>query len=149
MVVEGLDTTNFWLAVIAIVSVIEIFALAAGVWFFYHLYLKTTRAANELEARYLMPLSTLNTRVNRFLDEAEDLAERVKDADSAVRNRIKHVADAGNVAVAAVRARSWPIVGILRGLRVAMDVIFDNWPPPRRTYKTPGAADRASTWSQS
>jgi hypothetical protein len=149
MVVEGLDTTNFWLAVIAIVSVIQIFALAAGAWFSYHLYLKTTRVANELEARYLMPLSTLNTRVNRFLDEAEDLAERVKDADSAVRNRIRHVADAGNVAVAAVRARSWPIVGILRGLRVAMDVIFDNWPPPRRTYKTPGAADRASTWSQS
>lgn len=149
MVVEGLDTTNFWLAVIAIVSVIQIFALAVGAWFSYHLYLKTTRVANELEARYLMPLSTLNTRVNRFLDEAEDLAERVKDADSAVRNRIKHVADAGNVAVAAVRARSWPIVGILRGLRVAMDVIFDNWPPPRRTYKSPGTADRASTWSQS
>ncbi len=30
MVVEGLETTNFWLAVIAIVSVIQIFVLVAG-----------------------------------------------------------------------------------------------------------------------
>ncbi|MGH9148030.1 MAG: hypothetical protein ACRD1Q_15070 [Vicinamibacterales bacterium] len=149
MVVEGLDTTNFWLAVMAIVSVIQICVLVAGAWFCYHLYVKTTRVANELEARYLMPLSMLNTRVNGFLDEAEDIAVRVKDAESAVRNGIRHVADTGNVAVAAVRARSWPIVGILRGLRVAMDVLFDNWPPPRGTYKTPSTAGRASTWSQS
>ncbi len=93
MVVEGLETTNFWLAVIAIVSVIQIFVLVAGAWFSYHLYVKTTKVANELEARYLMPLSTLNTRVNRILDEAEDIAGRVKDAESAVRNGIRHVAD--------------------------------------------------------
>jgi hypothetical protein len=146
MVVEGLDTTNFWLAVIAIVSVIQILGLAAGAWFSYHLYVKTTRVANELESRYLMPL---NTRVNRILDEAEDIAGRVKDAEAAVRTRIRHVADTGSVAVAAVRARSWPVVGILRGLRVAMDVLFDNWPPPRRMYKTPGEASRPATWSQS
>jgi hypothetical protein len=144
MVVEGLDTTNFWLAVIAIVSVIQIIALIAGAWFSYHLYMKTTRVASELESRYLLPL---NTRVNRILDEAEDIAERVKDAETAVRNRIRNVADTGNVAVAAVRARSWPIVGILRGLRVAMDVLFDNWPPPRRTRPTTGSAGRASNWS--
>jgi hypothetical protein len=144
MVVEGLDTTNFWLAVIAIVSVIQIIALIGGAWFSYHLYVKTTRVASELESRYLLPL---NTRVNRILDEAEDIAERVKDAETAVRNRIRNVADTGNVAVAAVRARSWPIVGILRGLRVAMDVLFDNWPPPRRPRPTTGSAGRASSWS--
>jgi hypothetical protein len=146
MIVQGLETTNFWLAVIAIVSVIQILALVGGAWFSYHLYVKTIRVANELESRYLMPL---NTRVNRILDEAEDIAGRVKDAETAVRNRIRHVADSGNVAVAAVRARSWPLVGILRGVRVAMDVLFDNWPPPRRTHSTPGTAGRASTWSQS
>jgi hypothetical protein len=146
MIVQGLETTNFWLAVIAIVSVLQILALVGGAWFSYHLYVKTTRVANELESRYLMPL---NTRVNRILDEAEDIAGRVKDAETAVRNRIRHVADSGNVAVAAVRARSWPLVGILRGVRVAMDVLFDNWPPPRRTHSTPGTAGRASTWSQS
>jgi hypothetical protein len=146
MIVQGLETTNFWLAVIAIVSVIQILALVGGAWFSYHLYVKTTRVANELESRYLMPL---NTRVNRILDEAEDIAGRVKDAETAVRNRIRHVADSGNVAVAAVRARSWPLVGILRGVRVAMDVLFDNWPPPRRTHSTSGTAGRASTWSQS
>ena len=146
MVVEGLETTNLWLAVIAIVSVIQIMVLIVGAWFSYHLYVKTTRAANELESRYLMPL---NTRVNRILDEAEDIAGRVKDAESAVRNRIRHVADTGNEAVAAVRARSWPLVGILRGVRVAMDVLFDNWPPPRRTYQTPRTTGRTSSWSQS
>lgn len=144
MIVQGLETTNFWLAVMAIVSVIQILALVGGAWFSYHLYVKTTRVASELESRYLMPL---NTRVNRILDEAEDIAGRVKDAETAVRNRIRHVADSGNVAVAAVRARSWPLVGILRGVRVAMDVLFDNWPPPRRAHSTPGTAGRASTQS--
>lgn len=142
--VEGLETTNFWLAIIAIVSVIQIVVLIAGAWFLYHLYAKTSKVANELESRYLMPL---NTRVNRILDEAEDIAGRVKDAETAVRNSIRHVADTGNVAVAAVRSRSWPVVGILRGIRVAMDVLFDNWPPPRRTPPRPGAAGRASSWS--
>lgn len=142
--VEGLETTNFWLAIIAIVSVIQIVALIAGAWFSYHLYVRTARAATELESRYLMPL---NTRVNRILDDAEDIAGRVKDAETAVRNSIRHVADTGNVAVAAVRSRSWPVVGILRGIRVAMDVLFDNWPPPRRTPPRPGATGRASSWS--
>jgi hypothetical protein len=148
MVVEGLETTNFWLAVIAVVSVIQILVLMGGAWLFYHLYMKTAKVANDLESHYLIPL---NTRMNKVLDEAEDLADRVKDAELAVRSRFRHVADTGNVAVAAVRARSWPVVGILRGLRVAMDVLFDNWPPPRvsRTTNTRSAGGRGSTWSQS
>lgn len=149
MVVEGLETTNFWLAVMAIVSVIQSLVLIGVAWFSYHVYVKTTRAANDLESRYLMPLSH---RMNRIMDEAEDIAGRVKDTEAAVRNRIRHVADTGNVAMAAVRARSWPVVGILRGLRVAMDVLFDNWPPPRTTHTTRKRGDvagGAATWSQS
>ena len=61
--------------------------------------------ANELESRYLMPL---NTRVNRILDEAEDLAGRVRMLKPRCAKPYQARGRLRECAVAAVRARSWP-----------------------------------------
>ena len=120
--ISGLDTTNFWLGVIAIVSVLEFLALVAAVWLAYRLYMRSMTILQELEVRHVAPLTA---RATRILDEVQQITGRVRDAEDVMRDGIRKVADTGIYAVTAMKARSWPIIGLARGLRAGLEAIFD------------------------
>lgn len=121
MRLEGLDTTNVWLGIMAIVSVLQILALGTVACFAYLLYSRAMKVLNELEARHVAPLTA---RVHEVLDEVQHVTARVKDAEVKVRDKIKQAASVGSFAVAAMKTRSWPILGIVRAVRAGAETLL-------------------------
>jgi hypothetical protein len=149
MTLEGLDTMNFWLRIIAIVSVVQILALGAVACFAYLLYKRAVKVLNDLETRHV----ALAARVHGVLDEVLKVTIRVKNAEDKVRDKIRQAATVGSLAVEAVKTRSWPIVGIVRAIRVGAETLlargerrFDRPTDDRRTSMMQGGSDvRATT----
>ena len=120
MISNGLDTTNFWLATIAIVTVLQLLLFGAAAWLAYRLYSQAMTVLCELEARHVAPVTA---RVHCILDEVQEITSRVRDAEGVVRHKVKLVAETGRYAVAAMRARTWAIVGLARGVRAGLAVL--------------------------
>jgi hypothetical protein len=115
-----LDTTNFWLGIIAIATVLELLALGCVAWFAYSAYSRIMTRLNELETRYVAPLGD---QAGLILKEVQQFVGRVNGAQHAVRTKVKQVADAGSLAAAKLRTRAWPLVGVLRGIRAGLVVL--------------------------
>jgi len=122
MTIDGLETTNLWLGIIAIVSVLQILALGAVAWFGYRAYHRAIMVLSELESRHVAPLSG---RVSRILDEVQHVTARVKDAEDVVRDKVRLVAHTGSLAVTTLKARTWLLIGIVRGVRAGLAVLRD------------------------
>jgi len=121
MRLEGLETTNVWLGIIAIVSVLQILALGTVACFAYLLYSRAMKVLNELETRHVAPLTA---RVHEVLDEVQQVTTRVRDAEDKVRDKIRQAATVGSLAEEAVKTRSWPIVGIVRAIRAGAETLL-------------------------
>ena len=112
-----LATTNVWLAVIAITSVVQlliVLALLVGALRFYRRIEKTV---DDITEKHIAPVSA---RAHEVIDEIEDVMARVRTFDDDVRRTISRVGDGVGVATSAVRTRLWPVVGLLRGLKVGL-----------------------------
>ena len=125
MVPADLGTTNMWLAIMAIVSVLEaLLILAIGIGGFM-MYRRTMALVSELESRQIAPLrekvegilvdvKTVTARVN-------EQTERVNHAITRTTERVDETADKvrGSVADKVNQA-----VGMVRGLRaIVMSVL--------------------------
>jgi len=130
MRIEGLDTTNMWLGMIAIVSVVQILALAAVAWFGYRLYSRAMTLMNEVEARHIAPIAA---RANHVLDDVQQITARIRGAEETLREKFRIVAATGGHAVAIAKSRSWPILGILRAARVGLSVLSGREPHTTRS----------------
>ncbi len=122
---DGLDTTNTMLGIIAGVSVLEaLLILGVGVAA-YRVYSRVMTLVNELEARQVAPAMA---RVNAILDDVKQVSSTVKEetvrVDSAIRNTMDRVDDTADRVRSNVRAKTSRIVGIVRGARVALEHIL-------------------------
>lgn len=119
---DGLQTTNTMLGIIAGVSVLEaLLILGVGVAG-YRVYSRVMTLVNDLEARQVAPAMA---RVNAILDDVKEVSSKVKDetvrVDSAIRNTMERVDDTADRVRSNVRAKTSRIVGIVRGARVALE----------------------------
>ena len=119
---DGLQTTNTMLGIIAGVSVLEaLLILGVGVAA-YRVYSRVMTLVNDLEARQVVPAMA---RVNAILDDVREVSSKVKDetvrVDSAIRNTMERVDDTADRVRSNVRAKTSRIVGIVRGARVALE----------------------------
>lgn len=120
-----LGTTNMWLAIMAIVSVLEaLLLIGMGVGGFL-IYRRVMRLVNELEARQIAPLrekvDSILVDVKAVTAQVNQQTERVNHAISGTMNRVDETA--GRV-TGSLRDKVNQAVGVARGIRaVIMSVL--------------------------
>lgn len=122
-----LGTTNLLLGIMAAVSVLEAVGLiGAGIGGFI-LYRRVMQIVNELEQRQVAPAMA---RVNTILDDVKGVTTRVNEEaarmDHAIRETIDRVDETADRVRVRVRTRASRLVGVLRGIRTAMEVFLTN-----------------------
>jgi hypothetical protein len=131
---DSLATTNVWLAILAIVSLLEFLMICAAGFLAYKAYRQVMTIVENVERTHVAPL---RARVDAMLDEVQMVVDRVKHMQVAVSDALKHVTGAGSVIAGQVKAKTWPIAGIINGLRVAAQTLKDSKKdPPVARYGT-------------
>jgi hypothetical protein len=120
---ESLETTNTWLAILAIVSLVEFLMILAAGFFAYRLYTRTIVTLETVERVHIAPL---RARVDDILDEVQTVTSKVKYAQDAVTDALRNVSGTGHIVADAVKARTWPIIGIFQGLKSAATTVLRN-----------------------
>jgi len=114
-----LHMTNVWLGMIAVVMLLQflgmcIIGLAA--------FRRLERAEKVIDG-LVADVRPLFRRTATALDDAADLAERVRRADVSVRESIDRISIGVDRLKAVALTRFWPALGIARGLRAAASAI--------------------------
>jgi hypothetical protein len=118
-----LTTTNIWLGILAIVSLIEFLMICAAGFMAYRLY---QRAMTTLETVERVHIAPLRARVDALLDEVQRMTNKVKHAQDSVAETFKLMAGTGNAVAWAVKSRTWPILGVLQGIKTAAATVMRN-----------------------
>ncbi len=120
---NDLTMTNTWLAILAIVSLIEFLMIAAVAALGYKMYKQVTTMIDTVERVHIAPV---RARVDAILDEVETITSKVKHAQETVGAVLHTAADAGLMIAGTVKARTWPILGIIKGARMAAAAMLKN-----------------------
>jgi hypothetical protein len=120
----SMDTTNTWLAVMAIAIVVQTLLLMGIAIVAWQALGKATEAMKDLEARHLAPLNAritaVSTRVTEVAEDGQEVIGRVRRADDAVRAQLNRFDSAAHVAGHAIGAKVWPVVGLSRAIGAAL-----------------------------
>jgi methyl-accepting chemotaxis protein len=133
---ESLTMTNLWLAILAVVSLLEFLLICAAGFFAYRTYRRAMAAIETVERVHIRPL---RARADFLLDEVQKLVDRVKHAQESVGDALSQVAGTGSAVAETVKAKAWPVVGIVQGIRAAAHSIRKNGKkdePPFAHYGT-------------
>jgi hypothetical protein len=122
----NLDTTNIWLGIIAVVSLLEaLLIIGIGVGAFMA-YRRVMALVNGVEERHVAPAMA---RVNAILDDVKQVSAKVRDeterVDQAIHSTIDRVDDTADRMRANLRAKTSRLVGVVRGARVALETILN------------------------
>jgi vacuolar-type H+-ATPase subunit I/STV1 len=125
---EGnLGTTNTFLGIMAVVSVLEALVLIGMGVGGYVVYRRVMELVNGLEQRQIAPAIA---RVNAILDDLKVVSEKVKDeaerVDQAIRTTMDRVDYTADRVRSNVREKTSRIVGLVRGARVALETILNS-----------------------
>jgi uncharacterized protein YoxC len=117
-----LGTTNLLLGIMAAVSVLEgLVIIGIGVAGFIA-YRKVMELVTGLETRQVAPAMA---RVNAILDDVKDVTAKVKEeterVDQAIHDTMDRIDDTADRVRSNVRAKTSWVVGVVRGLRVAIE----------------------------
>lgn len=129
-----LGTTNLLLGIMAAVSVLEaLLLIGTGIGGFL-IYRRVMELINGLETRQVAPAMT---RVNAILEDVRGVTAKVKEetdrVDYAIRTTMDRVDDTADRVRSNVRAKTSRLVGVLRGLRVAMEHMLRSRQQPNET----------------
>ena len=122
-----LGTTNLLLGIMAAVSVLEaLVIIGIGVAGFMA-YSKVMVLIEGIEARQVAPAMA---RVNAILDDVKAVSAKVKEeterVDYAIHSTMDRIDDTADRVRSNVRAKTSRIIGLVRGLRVALEGILQS-----------------------
>jgi hypothetical protein len=125
-----LGTTNLLLGIMAAASVLEaLLALTVAVTGFV-MYRRVMTAVDGLERRQLAPTMA---RMNAILDDVKGVTTTVKEetarVDYAIRSTMERVDDTADRVRHNVRTKASRIVGVIRGVRVAIESLLTDRDP--------------------
>jgi uncharacterized protein YoxC len=125
-----LGTTNLLLGIMAAVSVLEaLLVIGIGVAGFM-VYRRVMTLVDGLEQRQVAPAMA---RVNAILDDVKGVTAKVKEetqrVDQAIRTTMDRVDDTADRVRWNVRAKTSRIVGLIRGIRVALESMLEHREP--------------------
>jgi hypothetical protein len=120
-----LGTTNLFLGIMAVVSVLEaLLLIGIGVAGFMA-YRRVMTLVNSLEEQHVAPTMI---RVNAILDDVKIVSAKVKEetqrVDHAIHTTIDRVDDTVDRMRMNVRAKTSRIIGIVRGARMAIETML-------------------------
>jgi hypothetical protein len=118
----NLGTTNLLLGIMAVVSVLEaLLVIGLGIAGFI-VYRRVMELVTGLEHRQIAPAMG---RVNAILDDLKGVTAKVKEeterVDMAIKSTMVRVDDTAEKVRTNVRAKTSRVVGVLRGMRVAVE----------------------------
>ena len=122
MTSADLGTTNSWLAVIAIASLVQSLVIIGLVVAMFRLLRKTESAITDLKREYVEPISA---RANKVIGEVEDALARFRSMDDRVSGALHRTTEGLSAVATVARRRFWPVVGAVRGLRAIAKAIGD------------------------
>jgi len=118
----NLGTTNIFLGIMAAVSLLEALVIIGIGVAGYLVYRRVMELVNGLEQRQVAPAMA---RVNAILDDVKVVSTRVKEeterVDQAIRTTMDRVDDTADRVRSNVRAKTSRLVGLMRGVRVAVE----------------------------
>lgn len=112
-----LSTTNVWLAVIAIVSVLQLLLIVGLLVGAARFFRRIEATIDRITEQHIAPISA---RANKVIDEMEDVMARVQSFDDGMRRTLSRVGVGVSVATSVMRSRFWPVVGVLKGLKAGL-----------------------------
>jgi hypothetical protein len=113
----NMDTTNAWLAVMAIAIVVQTLLMVGAAIGVFVAVRRTTETLQRLEDRHLAPLSA---RVNAVADDVQEVITRVRRADDGVRAGLSKLDTAAHLAGHAIGVKAWPVIGLTRAVAAAV-----------------------------
>jgi hypothetical protein len=120
-----LGTTNLFLGILAVVSLVQLLGLIGAAFFGYRLYARAYALVEGLEERQVAPAMT---RVNAILDDVKDVTAKVHDetarVDQAIRGTIDRVDETADRVRTNVRVRANRALGLVHGIRVAIETFL-------------------------
>jgi hypothetical protein len=119
---NDLTMTNVWLAILAIVSLIEFLMIAAAGFLAYQAYKQMMSVVETMERVHVAPL---RARVDAILDEVEVITGKVKHAQDSVSSAFQTASSAGSIIAATVKSKTWPILGIIQAVRIAANALVN------------------------
>jgi uncharacterized protein YoxC len=118
-----LTWTNTWLAILALISLIQFLIVCAAGFFAFRMYQKAMTTMETVERVHIAPL---RARVDGLLDQVQVMTEKVRHVQDSVSDALKHVSGTGSAVAGAVKSKSWPIVGIFQGLKSVANTMMGN-----------------------
>lgn len=119
---NDLTMTNVWLGILATISLIEFLMIAAGGLMAYKAYKQAMTALESVERVHIAPL---RARVDAVLDEVEVITGKVRHAQDSVASAFNTAAYAGTIIAGTMKSKTWPILGIINGVRMAASALRD------------------------
>lgn len=114
-----LHTTNLWLAVIAITSVLQI-AMVLAVAYYVTQFVRRAQQAIDTIVADTRPVAR---QLSAALNDVADLVDRTRRAEASVTAMVDRVGTTVDRVKTVALTRIWPAVGIARGLRAAAAAI--------------------------
>ncbi len=119
------DTTNMWLGIMAVVSVLEaLLLIGIGVAGFL-VYRRVMQLVSDLEARQIAPL---RQKVDAILVDVKTITARVSEqterVDHAIHGTIERVDDTAERVKDSVRDKVNQVVGVVRGVRAVITTLM-------------------------
>lgn len=119
------DTTNMWLGIMAVVSVLEaLLLIGIGVAGFL-VYRRVMQLVSDLEARQIAPL---RQKVDAILADVKTITARVSEqterVDHAIHGTIERVDDTAERVKDSVRDKVNQVVGVVRGVRAVITTLM-------------------------
>jgi hypothetical protein len=114
---SDLGTTNVWLAVIAIVSLVQLLLVVGLLVATFRFFRRIETTIDRITEQHIAPLST---RAHKVIDEMEDVMARFQSFDEGMRRTLSKVGEGVNFAASTMRHRFWPVVGVLKGLKAGL-----------------------------
>lgn len=135
------DTTNMWLGVMAVVSVLEaLLLIGIGVGGFL-VYRRVMQLVTDLEARQVAPL---RAKVDAILLDVKSVTARVSEqterVDHAIHGTLERVDDAADRMRGTVRDKVNQAVGVVRGVRAVLTTLMSPNTTPGTRHDPPATA---------
>lgn len=130
-----LQTTNLILGIMAAVSVLEALVIIGAGIAGYLAYSRVMTLVHDLELRQVGPAMA---RVNAILDDVKGVTTKVKEeterVDQAIHTTIDRIDDTADRVRNNVRVKTSRVVGVMRGVRVAIESLLEDRDPGQQPH---------------